>query len=227
MVQDNTTGKEPPIDGSSLGDSSSASADADSAGEAATAQAAGGWRIVSPTPETPKGRRPQRTFDGAASAEPASVTSRTRRSPDAASASPAPDATVDDAEGNEGWVPSDPVIDVEAIAAEEAAKPRTSDVMLVIMGIMAGIYLLYTVGWYFSARDYAAYYAATGSTSGVLGDIMFQITIWLAALAPAAWFLTVFRLTMNSKPWKRVLWLAVGAIIIVPIPFLFPQVIIQ
>ena len=49
---------------------------------------------------------------------------------------------------------------------------------------------------------------------------MFQGSFWLAVLAPALWFGTVFLLTRRSAGWVRVVWLVAGAILLVPWPFI-------
>ncbi len=128
-------------------------------------------------------------------------------------------------EGQEGW--QDPVqpLSLDEIAAAEEEKPRTSDVSLVSIGILMGVYALYTVAWFLAAKSYSLYYSVVVTSSGIVGDILYQALIWLTAVTPAIWFLVSFQLTKGKAPWKRIAWLVAGAIVLIPIPYLFQQVI--
>ena len=85
--------------------------------------------------------------------------------------------------------------------------------MLITIGVLVGCYAIFTIGWVIGGlrlRD-AAHYA--------VADIAFQVPLWLAVLAPALWFSTVYLLTRHSPSWARMLWLVAGAILLVPWPF--------
>ncbi|TQM63167.1 hypothetical protein FB466_1421 [Klugiella xanthotipulae] len=158
----------------------------------------------------------------------------------AASTATGADVTVDEHEGHEGWQDADAVVEgpavfdghpaaedqasVEPTTGADVAPRRVSDTVLVLLGVLGGVYLLYSLGWIVSARRFSDFYA-TSSSGGVLGDLMMQVTIWLTIAAPAAWFASVCALTRSSRAWVRLVWLVVGAVILVPLPFLFPQMV--
>ena len=96
--------------------------------------------------------------------------------------------------------------------AEEERAPM-GNAMLITIGVLAGFYAIFTIGWVIGGlrlRD-AAHYA--------VADVAFQGPLWLSVLAPALWFSTVYLLTRRSESWMRLLWLVVGAILLVPWPF--------
>lgn len=103
-----------------------------------------------------------------------------------------------------------------APVSDEEAEPveQMSSVLLVTYGIIAGIYLLYTVGWII---------AATRTSSGsadILVQLMFQLGQFFAIAAAPLWFVTVFTLTRTRKPLVRLLWLVLGLLLFVPLPFI-------
>lgn len=95
--------------------------------------------------------------------------------------------------------------------AAPAERRQTGSAELVVLGVLAGVYLLYTVGWLLTAVR-----TATPGTS-VVADAMYQLGLWLAVLAPALWFGVVY--SVAEKPARRLLWLIVGAVVLVPLPF--------
>jgi hypothetical protein len=100
---------------------------------------------------------------------------------------------------------------------DSAAAPAMSAPMLLAIGILAGAYLLYTAGWFTSAvRNIAM-------PVGVLDVFMFQLREYLAVLAPPAWFGATLLLTRHTKPVTRLLWLVLGAIVLLPIPFILGE----
>ena len=91
---------------------------------------------------------------------------------------------------------------------------QLSSVLLVTYGIIAGVYLLYTVGWVI---------AATRTSSGsadILVQSMFQLGQFLAIAGAPLWFVTVFTLTRHRKPLVRLVWLVLGLLLFVPLPFI-------
>lgn len=97
-----------------------------------------------------------------------------------------------------------------------APKERASlgNGALLALGVLAGAYLLYTVGWVIGGLR------LQGSAQYLVADVMFQGSLWLAILAPALWFATVLLLTRRSRHWLRFAWLAVGVALLVPWPFI-------
>jgi len=104
--------------------------------------------------------------------------------------------------------------DVPADAAEDAPPASLSNVALVTIGIIAGIYLLYTIGWIVGGSRLA------GTAQFLVSPVGYQFALWLAIAAPALWFGTAYALTRGTKTWIRVLWLAAGLALLVPWPFI-------
>jgi hypothetical protein len=92
---------------------------------------------------------------------------------------------------------------------------------LIGIGILGGVYLLYTIGWIVGGLR------LQGKAQYLVADIMFQGSFWLAVIAPLVWFATVFLLTARSRAWIRFVWLIGGAILLVPWPFIMTGVVGQ
>ncbi len=85
---------------------------------------------------------------------------------------------------------------------------------LITIGVVGGIYLLYTIGWVIGGLR------LQGAAQYLVLDVMFQGSLWLAILAPALWFGTVFLLTRTARTWVRFVWLIAGVVLLVPWPFI-------
>lgn len=100
---------------------------------------------------------------------------------------------------------------------DEASATRFGAVadgaVLVSLGILGGIYLLYTVGWIISLQR--LYYIATTA----LDQGAFEVQQYLAIAAPVAWFVAVIWFTRHRHPVARLIWLIIGAVLLVPWPF--------
>ena len=96
---------------------------------------------------------------------------------------------------------------------DATAPAPTSSFLLVTYGIIAGIFLLYAIGWFTTVRR-SSYIdpSALGAFMSILGEI-------LAVAAAPVWFGAVFVLTRDSKPLVRLLWLLLGLVLLVPVPF--------
>lgn len=108
---------------------------------------------------------------------------------------------------------------LEAPAVElvpEAAKPQMPAALLVTYGILAGAYLIYTIGWVVSVQRYNASFVVS---SEPLNAFMFGLGEILAILAPALWFAATLLLTRGRKPVIRLVILLVGLVAVVPWPF--------
>ncbi|WP_411698290.1 hypothetical protein [Conyzicola sp.] len=104
----------------------------------------------------------------------------------------------------------------EADSATEAGavtQAPTSSILLVTYGIVAGIFLLYTIGWFTTVRS------NTYVDPSAFGALMTGLGGLLAIAAAPVWFAAVFVLTRESKPITRLLWLLLGLVLLVPIPF--------
>lgn len=133
----------------------------------------------------------------------------------------------------EGETPLDDVADAAALStgvealdapasgpAPEAAGTdgvTLSNASLLGIGVLAGVFLLYTVGWFIGTERIAP-------VAPVLlgGDLPFQILKWIAIAAPFIWFVVTFVLTLHSRAWVRFVWLGAGALLLVPWPLIMP-----
>lgn len=135
-------------------------------------------------------------------------------------------------DGDEASAPKDPALpsgwnavgkgsrDVGTIEGDGTISPARSDEqaglstpMLLILGIVGGVYLLYTVGWIVGGlrlRPLASFLVA---------DAMFLPWFVLAIAAPALWFLASWVLTRGRASWIRVAVLLAGVVLLVPWPF--------
>ncbi|RZU64643.1 hypothetical protein EV379_0946 [Microterricola gilva] len=104
----------------------------------------------------------------------------------------------------------EPQSDDAASAADAAAA---SSVALIVLGVLGGVYLLYTVGWVITAGR-----VPNGSVD-IVGGFMFDLGLWLAALAPALWFALSLWLTAVGSRW-RLFWLLLGVLVLLPVPFI-------
>ncbi len=91
--------------------------------------------------------------------------------------------------------------------------PALGSVALVSLGLLGGIYLLYTVGWILGGTRLLDAAAFLVEPSAVVP------AVWVAFAAPALWFGTSLVLTRHRAPWVRLAWLAAGAFLLVPWPF--------
>ena len=101
--------------------------------------------------------------------------------------------------------------ETESAAPVEAAP--ISSILLVTYGIVAGVFLLYAIGWFTTVRR------DTYVDPNALGAIMWTLGQALAVAAAPVWFGAVFWLTRASKPITRLLWLLLGLVLLVPVPF--------
>lgn len=116
----------------------------------------------------------------------------------------------------EGWSIAGPPDAVDAVDAYNArnAAAGPSSVTLIAMGILAGIYLLYTIGWFIGISR------IENPLLDQLSQAMFSLGLWLAVAAPVIWFGTAYWLTA-SRPRARMTWLLIGAVVLAPLPFIF------
>ncbi|WP_411720493.1 hypothetical protein [Mycetocola sp.] len=102
-----------------------------------------------------------------------------------------------------------------ATAPADHRPGQLSSVALVTYGILAGIYLLYTIGWLIAAQR------ATGAPADIVGGAMFTVGLWFAVLSPAFWIAATFWVTRGSASLRaRLLALAVGVLVLAPWPFI-------
>jgi hypothetical protein len=164
-------------------------------------------------------RDPTYVDPGANSSRPKkSDTARRERAVDVAGA-PSPPATPPGSPPPGSSAPASTAGGVDGTTDDEpaVAPAGMSSAMLLAVGILAGAYLLYTAGWFTSAvRNIAV-------PVGALDVIMFQLREYLAVAAPALWFGATLLLTRGRKPVTRLLWLVLGAIVLIPVPFVLGE----
>lgn len=94
---------------------------------------------------------------------------------------------------------------------DEDASPQTGSVALIALGVLGGVYLLYTIGWLITALRTSA------PGTSVVSDAMYSLGLWLAVLAAPCWFVLALRGAPTTR--ARFLWLVAGAVVLVPLPF--------
>lgn len=98
-------------------------------------------------------------------------------------------------------------------AAEQDEPGGLSTAMLLVIGVVGGVYLLYTIGWIIGGlrlRPLASF---------LVDDAMFLPWFALAIAAPALWFLASWVLTRTRATWIRIAALIGGMVLLVPWPF--------
>lgn len=119
--------------------------------------------------------------------------------------------------GDERVEPAKPAEKPRVELVETApTKHQIPAVLLVTYGILAGIYLIYTIGWVIAIQRLNQ--VSVASTEP-LNQIMFLITEVLAVASPAIWFLAAVILTRGRKPISRLLAILVGLVAVLPWPF--------
>lgn len=98
----------------------------------------------------------------------------------------------------------------EADGDQTAPASQTGSVELVVLGILAGVYLLYTIGWLITALRTSA------PGVSVVSDAMYVLGLWLAVLAAPCWFALALRAGARRR---RLVWLVAGVIVLMPLPF--------
>ena len=85
---------------------------------------------------------------------------------------------------------------------------------LIGLGVLGGIYLLYAIGWIVGGLR------LRGTAQFLVSPIAYDVAMWLAAATPIIWFAAVYLLTRTSPVWMRFAWLAAGALLLIPWPFI-------
>ena len=83
-----------------------------------------------------------------------------------------------------------------------------------VYGVLAGVYLLYTLGWITSVIR------TTLPVDNLLAGILYQLGQFLAIASPALWLGAAFLPTRERKPVIRLLWVVLGLVVVAPWPFL-------
>ena len=97
---------------------------------------------------------------------------------------------------------------------EDEAPTGPSSLSLIVFGVFVGVYFLYALAW----MSYAIRSAATTSTDP-LAQFMFNLGLWLAVLAAPLWMIVTIWLV--RRPMRRYLVLAIGLLVLVPVPLVW------
>ncbi|KZE91146.1 hypothetical protein [Microbacterium sp. TNHR37B] len=108
---------------------------------------------------------------------------------------------------------SAPVDATSQVVSESEGARRGADVALVALGVLAGVYALYTVGWIVGGMRLQNVAVVLSPPLGALP------ALWLAVLAPTLWFAGSVWFTRGRSLWQRFVWLIAGAAVLIPWPF--------
>jgi len=104
-------------------------------------------------------------------------------------------------------------VDGTVTPADTEEPAGLSTPMLLLVGVVGGVYLLYTIGWIVGGLRLKPL------ASFLVSDVMFLPWFVLAIAAPALWFLAGWVLTRGRAAWIRVAVLLAGVVLLVPWPF--------
>jgi len=82
-----------------------------------------------------------------------------------------------------------------------------------MLGILGGFYILFSAAWIVTALRNPVQIADP------LGSFMFVAGLWMAVLAPAAWFAAVLFFGRRRAFLWRLTFLALGAVVVIPWPY--------
>lgn len=99
-------------------------------------------------------------------------------------------------------------------ATTEPPPSAMGNAALITIGVVGGVFLLYTIGWVIGGLR------LEGTAQFLVSPAAYQFGFWLAVAAPAVWFAAVFLLTRGSRAWVRIVWLLAGVAVLVPWPFI-------
>jgi len=102
-----------------------------------------------------------------------------------------------------------------AVDPAAAAKPGSGSFLLVTYGILAGAYLIYTIGWLVPILTHSR-----AENPDLLGEVMVRVSQVLAIAAPAIWYGASLLLTRGRRPILRLLALLGGLVVLLPWPYL-------
>lgn len=122
----------------------------------------------------------------------------------------------DDDRVQDGATPSNEKNTTPSPSGEKAETHTSSmnSVALIGFGVFAGVYLLYSVAWLITAVNNPREFM------DALAQFMFQLGLWFAVAAPALWFTGVLLFVPRIAWVKSLLWLAAGALVLVPWPYI-------
>ncbi|MCW3494190.1 DNA polymerase III subunit gamma/tau [Microbacterium sp. SSM24] len=98
--------------------------------------------------------------------------------------------------------------------ARDDDSPAMGNAELISLGVLGGFSVLYAVGWLIGGLR------LQGTAEFLVAPLAYQVSLWLAVLAPLVWFATVLVLTRGRRLWVRFAWLVGGVVLLVPWPFI-------
>lgn len=107
--------------------------------------------------------------------------------------------------------------------AAVAGSPSLGNASLIALGVLGGIYLLFSLGWLIGGlrvHGVASFLVANDGVAPPVWTAGNAAAVGLAVAAPALWFTAVYTLTRDSASWLRWVLLAAGAILFIPWPFI-------
>ncbi|MBX9472812.1 hypothetical protein [Microcella sp.] len=125
----------------------------------------------------------------------------------------APEPADDDAAGAGSATADGAAAGVGAAPGLERASDARSPLATLLTALAAVVYLAYTVGWIIGI----GLVPLSGPTLVI--EIMYQFSEFLAIIAAPLWFAAVVSLTREGRAAHRFGWLALGALVLVPWPF--------
>ncbi|TQK19831.1 hypothetical protein FBY40_2346 [Microbacterium sp. SLBN-154] len=110
-----------------------------------------------------------------------------------------------------------------SVAPERDASTGMGNASLIALGILGGIYLLFSIGWLIGGLRVHGIASFLVSGDGIAPPVWTTgnaAAVGLAVAAPALWFTAVYTLTRRSAAWLRWVLLAAGVVLLVPWPFI-------
>ena len=104
--------------------------------------------------------------------------------------------------------------DASAEASGAVEREPMGNAQLIALGVLGGFSVLYAVGWLIGGLR------LQGTAQFLVAPVAYQVSLWLAVVAPIVWFGSVYLLTTDSKKWVRFLWLIGGVLFLIPWPFI-------
>lgn len=140
--------------------------------------------------------------------------SRETARPAVADAAVLPEGYTSVGRGSEALAAHEPDAERAVDASAEPSEPPMGNVELVSLGVIGGFSVLYAVGWLIGGLR------LQGTAEFLVAPLAYQVSLWLAVVAPLVWFATVLVLTRGSRLWVRFAWLIGGIVLLVPWPFI-------
>lgn len=136
--------------------------------------------------------------------------------PEAVAAAPLPEGWTAVGKGSDAVpaVASEPAVaSASVVDADEEAAPL-GNATLIALGILAGVYLLYAIGWLVGGLR------LSGLANFLVTDAVYTVALILAVLTPFIWFAATLVATARRAAWLRFVWLVAGIVLLVPWPFI-------